>query len=120
MKGRTKLIINHHNERYTDSISHTKEIVTLDNIPKDIAVSCDIMDYISLKDEFILVILNDLPGRIDYDKHFGTIHIFTREQAEYTHNPYSLLNREEDSVNLWELGERERVTLVEEAGELVF
>ncbi len=92
-------------------------ITHLTDMPEHIAISCGFMEYVSI-DNNIRICLKDIPGRIDLDGYFNILHILSVEHATHYKKPYCLVQtKQSEASTLWELGEREQVTL-EEVGEM--
>lgn len=113
--------IQHHNlkrhEIHQYDELNMKEIVHFTDMPKYLSVSCGFMEYIDIHYDRLIVFLTDMPGRIDYDGYLNTLYILSTEEVGYCRKPYCIIpKRQIQSSTLWELGEREQVTL-EEVGE---
>jgi len=103
-----------HNEVHQYDEYNTKLITCLIDMPKLLSISCNFMEYIALQYNQVIVILLDMPGRIDYDRYLNNLYILSTKETGYCQKPYCLIPEQRNlSSTLWELGEREQVTLEE-------
>lgn len=117
MKDTTKVIIQHHSYKYTDSDCHMHDIVRVPDMPREMSISCEFLEFVAIRNSHLLIIIKEMPGRIDYDKYLGTLHILSQEESRYCHKPYSVIDKGM-SATLWELGEREQMDIEEIGGVL--
>ena len=109
-----------HNVAHQYDEQNMKQITRLIDMPKYLSISCTFMEHIAIQAGSVIVILLDMPGRIDYDHYLNTLYILSIDEVRYCKKPYCLIpEKRSQSSTLWELGEREQVTL-EEVGLLAY
>ena len=99
--------IMHHSFENQDCENHIRTIAKLPNMPEYLSVDCDCIESIRIDNGMLLIYVKDVPARIDYDKHFGTLHILSQTDVQYYPKPYSLIPKKNMSTTLWEPEERE-------------
>ena len=113
------VLIWHHSFEYPDRDNHIKEITRLRNLPDNVSVQGESVSRVTIRDDNLIIFVDEAPVRIDRDPFFNTVYLLSPEGIRLYPEPKVLIAEKGEGIVVWEYGERERVTL-EEVGELGF